>query len=576
MNRPRGFRRRLFVSFCASPPGSCKVSQTPFVSRLVSDTPSADFKTRLFYGAAVLMAAFSFLVLLLEGNVADFDIWHCIAAGASVWHTGHQFTKDVFAFTPTYATIHHEWGAGLVYYFILNVLGQSGLMLWKVIAGFGCLTAALWCGHRNGASMLALLLAAPLMAYGVLPGYWPVVRPHSFTYLGFALTLLLAEFARRGAFWPLVVWPLMTWGWMQTHGGFVAGFGAWGLIGLATLPDRRLFLRFLISGLVALGLTLLNPWGFAYWPHQLKALAHDRPSIPEWQPLPLFASDSFNGFRILLPLSLVLVAVGWRKVPSRHWGGLALLVITAYLALHSRRHAPFFAITAAAFVTPYLEVFVSQAFRVLGSIHTRSTGSALPPQAGPMVALGLHAPLAIYMAMVQLPFASFHVSAPRGLFPVREADILAAANMRGNLVAPYHMGGYLLWRLHPNYLVSMDGRYEVTYPESTHQMNLDFFFMRGDWQRILKQYPVDFVILDLYFSPLRPIDLEPLGFKVVLQDGDSTALLVRETRLPELMKALPSPPTTTIDPLQASVAANWFRDGRYAPELAGPLLAPRE
>lgn len=522
---------------------------------------------RLLYGFSICFGVFSLLVLLLQGNVADFDIWHCLAMGASVYHTGHIFPRDVFAFTPILdEMVHHEWGAGTFYYLLLRTFGPGSLMAWKVVACFGCLLAALGCARRSGASLLAILLVAPLAGWTILPGYWPVVRPHTTTYLFFAVTLLFAEFARRGSRWPFFAFPVLVLVWVQIHGGFVAGLGAWGLVGLGTLPDRRLFLRFLGAGLAALALTVINPWGLEYWPHHLHALARPRPNIPEWRPLPILASDSFNGFRLLVPLGVAMVALGWKRVESRHWGGLALAILTVTITLRSRRHAPFFGITAAAILIPYLSAALQHmAARIPAGL--RELPRALP-------AVALHAAVAVYTALFLVPTASIHVTAPRGLFPVQEADILAASQLRGNVVTPFHMGGYLLWRLHPNFKVSMDGRYEACYPETTHQMNLDFYFKRGDWQRLVRDYPVDFIILDLYFSPLRPPDLAPLGYRLVSQDGDSTALLVKESRMAELMKALPKPPSGTIDPLNGAVGANWFHDGRYAPELAGPLLAP--
>jgi hypothetical protein len=87
--------------------------------------------------------------------------------------------------------------------------------------------------------------------------------------------------------------------------------------------------------------------------------------------------------------------------------------------------------------------------------------------------------LAIYTAMNSLPNASLQVLAPVGHDPVREADILMQAQADGNLATPFGWGGYATWRLYPRIKISMDGRYETTYPESTFQLNNDFYEKRG-------------------------------------------------------------------------------------------------
>ena len=105
--------------------------------------------------------------------------------------------------------------------------------------------------------------------------------------------------------------------------------------------------------------------------------------------------------------------------------------------------------------------------------------------------------MAIIVAVKYLPQASFDVLAPVGHDPVREVDILSRAQAHGNLATPFGWGCYCSWRLNPLIKISMDGRYETTYPESTFELNDDFYEKRGtNWDQLIRDYPVDYVILE--------------------------------------------------------------------------------
>jgi hypothetical protein len=151
------------------------------------------------------------------------------------------------------------------------------------------------------------------------------------------------------------------------------------------------------------------------------------------------------------------------------------------------------------------------------------------------------------------------VLAPIGQFPVREADILERSGLQGNLVVPFSWGSYSSWRLYPHIKVSIDGRYEAAYPESTFAMNQDFVRRRGaDWDRILKQHPVDFIILDYQNGALHSADLVEKGYHPVWESRTS-ALLAHEEHLARLRETALNLPPTTIEPLDARIAQKWCR-----------------
>jgi hypothetical protein len=64
----------------------------------------------------------------------------------------------------------------------------------------------------------------------------------------------------------------------------------------------------------------------------------------------------------------------------------------------------------------------------------------------------------------------------------------------GNLAVPFNWGEYAIWRLWPTCRVSLDGRYETAYPDTTVQIVDDFFAVRGNWRALIDQYPTRLVL----------------------------------------------------------------------------------
>jgi hypothetical protein len=299
--------------------------------------------------------------------------------------------------------------------------------------------------------------------------------------------------------------------------------------------------------------TLVNPWGFHYWRYLIPALRLKRSDIPEWQPLPLLTWDAFIGFRILFVLVLASLAAGWRNLGKKNsWPGLILLTLTAYQAFASRRHTPFFGLVSLAMVGPALAESCSRL--------SRTWPFSFLMRFNPLLTLLMgYGTLTIFILIYFLPGASLSPVTAPGLYPVREVDILAKAQVRGNLVVPFRWGSYATWRLYPRIKVSMDGRYETAYPESSFIMNQDFLYRRGlVWDRLIWQYPVDFVIVELANTGLRPSDLLDAGFKFVWGDGRRSALFARDQWLPSLRRSAVHLPPATPQPLDATIPQTWW------------------
>jgi hypothetical protein len=576
-------------------------------------------------GISAVLCLFSLGALLCSGHYADGDLWAKLALGAHVWKYGNLPHHDLFAFTdvlPEY--VDHEWGAGTIFFGLLRFFGPSSLMWLKILLAFGSISAAFTVGRRARCDWSALLLLAIPSAACIAIGYGPVIRSHTFTYFFFAVSLVgleavvaplyrtrtsdLDEAPGISKTWraarvlaqtsiPALALICVMLLWVNVHGGFVAGLGTIAIYSCVAACQEFLTQHRLVCGVQTSGLegevrkckmpisrTLLfvvvgcllvsciNPYGAAFWHYLLPAVLAKRPLIIEWQPLPIFATDSFTPFRVLFLLVALFVVLGWTRVEKRSWTGLTMLVVTSFLAWRSRRHAPFFGVASLAFAGPYLAGTICRIkeFLARGRISRQLTAGRPGKKKGPLLQsllsygnsaiflLVISGAMAIHAAKDWLPDASLQVLAPVGDNPVREADILSLAQAKGNLATPFHWGSYSAWRLYPNIKISIDGRYEAAFPESTFLLNTVFFAKAGpSWDLLTREYPVDYVILDLSRPGLRPEDLVPDGYSLIWVTRGSSALMALEKHAAHLREVANTLPPTTIDPLDPAITARW-------------------
>ncbi len=303
---------------------------------------------RWLVAVSLALGSFAFAVVLACHRVIDGDLWARLAVGAHVWKMGTVMRQDVFAFTPTLPQwIDHEWGAGVVFFAMLNWFGPASLMILKIVAALGALAVCIAASRASGTTWAGVLFLAVPCALAVLPGYVPVVRSHVFTYGCFAATLWWLELMRRGRRWPAFAIVAVMLLWANVHGGFIVG-----LVAIAVYTAQLRTRAAWATLLAALAITCVNPYGLGYWTYLVPAWLHPRADIPEWGRMPVWGFDPYFGFRLLFVIVLGAVAWGWKR---RTGTGLTMLALTAAAGWLHRRHAPFFGLAALVYVGPYFD-----------------------------------------------------------------------------------------------------------------------------------------------------------------------------------------------------------------------------
>ena len=89
-------------------------------------------------------------------------------------------------------------------------------------------------------------------------------------------------------------------------------------------------------------------------------------------------------------------------------------------------------------------------------------------------------------------------------FPFYEIEFLKINNIKGNVVTPFALGSYATYKLYPDNLIFMDGRYEEVYNDNEFMTLRNFELVESNWQDIMKNYPTE-ILMPRKASNVYPI-----------------------------------------------------------------------
>ena len=441
--------------------------------------------------AARFLAALALIYALLAGlhTLQDFDLGWRLATGRWILQYHHLFSTDVFSYTAQGAPWIYPILSGILFY-LAYLTGGYTLLSWLGAAACTATTALLLRRKSIATSALALI-AVPLIANRTQP------RAEMFTTILFAafLTVLWKHYRTgRSPFWLL---PILMAAWVNLHLGFVTGLalcGAYVLLELLELPspDNRAAARTRLQrawpwlALTAVA-TLINPWGaniYIALSRQARAQPLHTLWVVEWENIrPSWASlrqaldarDPQSSFWCLLAVAVVCAAIAlWR----RRWGAAILLLGSACLTLqHVRLQALFASVTVVLGASLLQEAWAAEKRRngkfppAKSPVNARRTVSKQKRSiewagAALLFLTALLTGLAslrswdlvtnrYYLRSTQLSLFGTGLS---WWFPERAVEFLRREKLPANVFNTYNLGGYLTWRLSPDYLDYIDSR----------------------------------------------------------------------------------------------------------------------
>ena len=507
-------------------------------SQLLHQNDASSLRIAVYLGCAALLLA------LIAFNFVDIDIWHQMNLVRASLAADHLLTVDPFAYTPTvHPMIDHEWGAGVLAFFLGKWMGGTGILLLKFASAFGTLFLTMRLAERRGAVLAVIGFLAPISIGLLYLGFLSAVRAQAYSFFFTACLLYALEAAHeqdlrsevppsedrpsgdhlsearpnracpnKDSRWLwafLVVFPI----WVNLHAGFVVGIG---FVFLYCVEQAILAKSARTAMIVLCAMVMevfVNPYGAQYFSYLARALTMSRPRIPEWSPLWTLGSTP----TVLFAVAVFLVICALRKLKTWRTPGILLLAATAIEALLHRKMLPFFAIAWLAYVPAYfqrtshgtpaaqwLQQFAQKRRRFLILAWTA------------LIAACLISAIHLKFWRVEVPQIAGNLS-----YPVGAVDYLAAQDFHGNIMVPFRPGAYVSWKLYPNVKVSVDSRYEVAYPDEWVERVFRFYEAGQSadkgWRETLGAYPTDLVLAAGSAPVLAP--LHALGWKTVYVDA---------------------------------------------------------
>lgn len=472
----------------------------------------------------VLLAA---LVVVIEMRYAepilDSDLfWHF--AYAQQMLERHTLVPDatLYSWMPmNNRTIYCAWLSELALFGLWNAFGMEGLFALRYLV-IAAIAGLFWSTIRRArfATSPAILLAVLMLVVTAYHG--SIIKPELFSLLFFHSVLwcyFRAKFAAREdqdpRLWFYAV-PLLTLVWANAHGAHVLLAPLLAATAVGELLNWRFSRGIAFSGrqlthlLAAWALCALavciTPYGIAYPLQNLYELASGSGARPDtvWNVahFPIYAQGASDLlslpqiFAVIAAAVIMLFVVTLRRRANGVRVDYALaLSLIAYLPLSVQ-------IIRASYLWPALACYalVYLAYLARGEHNSMEQPAPLPSwwrkhgqifAAIVFTAVALRVGYDSYARPNTGSWLGFGVSYAN---PVPEAEYLARTKLGSHFYNTFDSGGYLLWRLYPQYRVMVDPR---SFPY------LDWFqdqygFANGtNFSEFLARYPADLAIIDL-------------------------------------------------------------------------------
>jgi hypothetical protein len=458
--------------------------------------------------------------------IADPDFWWHLRTGQYIVQMVAIPHADPFSYTKVgQPWITHEWLSEIIIYAIFR-LGGYGLLIFVfslIITGAFLLTYL-----RSPAESRPYVAGFVLLLGAISTAPTWGVRPQMLSLLLASLFLFLLDRYRRGGNLNyLIPLPIIMLAWVNLHAGYFLGLVLIGVYiagGAIDLLVAVLFkgeqaepappLKFIISLSITLGacilVTLANPNGvqIIIYPFQTLTSSSMQQFIQEW-----FSPDFHQLiWQPLAWLILALIGAGMISKKSISSANILLTLGFGYATLISMRNIPFFALAA-------IPVLAEQVDSLVKIPATVDSPSRLFRIMVPILLVGIL--LVTGLRFVQVVQQQPKTEAEN--FPKAAVDWLQTHTPAGEIFNSYNWGGYLIWRLYPQYRVFIDGRADV-YGDAFIFNYMSIYDAKPGWQAKLNDQGIQTVLVETD-APLANALRQSPGWHVSFTDKSSTIFM---------------------------------------------------
>ncbi len=459
-------------------------------------------KAKLFLTTPRLLVAITFVAIFTMAVrvPADSDTWWHLVAGRYIVEHHVIPTTDPFSHSQAGSLwIDHGWLAQIFWY------GLYALGGWALVTlGLAALvTLAFWLVWRQMDGVNVFVAATALILGAIVSSVVWAARPQMVSFLlTAAVAWLLHRYKRHNG--RLLPWlPLVMLLWVNVHGGFAVGF----ILMLTYLAGEAVnnltrhaadpvvswgrLRQLLLAMLISLAVVVFNPhtWRMWLYPFQTVGIGALRDFIQEWQS-PNFHLPYVLPFAVLLLLILAAMARAGRPAD---WTDLALVAMWALWALYAARNIAVFGLVTA----PVLARYGDAAWTSQWQVWNRRPPFAVAPRRGLALNWLLLALVGVAaLAKMALPLSpTANLTAEQAGMPYRAVEFIRANQPPGPIFNNYNWGGYLLFKLWPQYPVYIDGRTDL-YDDAFIRRYLGVVAADDGWQSKLAADGINLVVIE--------------------------------------------------------------------------------
>ena len=421
-------------------------------------------------------------------SAVDMDYWARLLQGNAFFQLGTILKTDIFSYTPTHKWLDHEWGASIIFSLIQNIFGYVGVLFFKTILVFLIFlflykTIRLY-KKENNFTFNLLYFILIVLAMPTITQSW--IRCHLFTFLFFSVSIYILERVRLSKNYKLLyILPVIMLFWVNIHGGCVSLLGLLFIYFVGEFFNKKEYKHFFYALLLSFLVMFINPYGLDYVKFIFMATTMVRPFVTEWispfsHPYKFFMIE----FKVLYLVNLILLICSVKKFKFDYTKYI-LLIVCAYLSFKYVKNTPFFIMTSAVFLYDELFNYIDI---LLKKIKTNLNSNKL------FIFISC---IVIIFSLCKLLLNINYLFYPNiSLQPVDVVNFIGKKELKGNILAPFDMGSYIIYKLFPNNLIYMDGRYEEVYYKQTKDLLDDFYNVKENWDEILRQnYKHDYIIV---------------------------------------------------------------------------------
>jgi hypothetical protein len=466
-----------------------------------------------------------FLVILFCGifyismkPIADPDFWWHLRTGQLIEQTREIPRMDPFSFSANGKPwIAHEWLSELLFFLSYQLGGYQLLIpVFALIIAASFFFAYLRCPKESRP-----YIAGYTLLLGFLTALPPLgVRPQVITVLFTSIFLYILDLYRKNEkLRTLIALPLIMLLWVNMHAGYILGLvieivyiGGWVIELLITKfwkkekinPATIRSLLILIGAFVVTLLTVpINPAGFRIFTFSFQIFFDPaiQSFVQEW------VSPDFH-MAMWLPFVFILLALIGSGMIGSHPVSITKIILTlgfGFAALRSARHVPLFAIAVVPVLAEQLSSLIK--FRPVDQAPSRLLRWL-------NTILVVVVAIALVMKIIQLPEKQIKTEADN--FPVNAVNWILKNKPAGNIFNTFNWGGYLIWRLYPEYLVYIDGRPDM-YGTEFMTDYIEIHFADPGWEEKLDHKNVQLVFVESDSYLARAIQ-QSMKWEIIYED----------------------------------------------------------